>query len=816
MESFLQREGMDQIEATFAANVYNLQNPVVYVPIRHHSPVCSIQLLRTIEAYKPDALLIEGPGGSNHLLDVLGDERTKPPVSIYYARMSDEERRACYYPLLAYSPEYVALREAKRRGLPASFIDLDFGSFPLADSEAEPPGSKLDGRSLHDETLLSGASFMQRLCEKTGSRHFDELWERLFETGGLRKEPAAFFRDVFVYCTLARLSYRPEELTRTGDLLREKHMRKEIAKAAERYGKVLVITGGFHTWGLLNDGAMASKSGSREDGDGGLPPKNPGAEQVQAYPMAYTFEEADRLNGYASGMPYVNYYDTVWREMKSGHPEPFAAASVSMLVQLLHRLRGQSEAASVADAIEARTMAEGLARLRGKQEAGVYELLDGVLSAFVKGERAIATSRPLDALRGLLTGDRIGEVAPNDYTSPLVRDFQQSCAALRLRIGESAKKQRTLQLYAKPSHRSASQLFHRADYLGIGFCRRLSGPDWLARSNVNVMRESWEYGYSSLVEARLVECSLYGGTMREAAAGKLEEELGELPDHQSGEAAALLLRAFVMGLEDTALRLFGGMEQFLEQDGSFLSLSAALQRLSLLREQRGLLGIRDTAPLDRLVGLAYARTVDRLHTLADSEPQEAKALAEHVKLLVMLALLDGEGTPAERLIEELRALLAHDTLPALLEGSIAALLADLGGMPQQQVAGRACAYMYGGDEDLLATGPYLQGVFLAARDVWMHHDGLLSELDRLLGRVTHEQFVRLTPELRQAFALFTSREAEWIADKVATLVGVGAGEWRRPVVEEAELLLARSMDEAIREEFERWGMTERRYPNGTG
>ena len=48
-----------------------------------------------------------------------------------------------------------------------------------------------------------------------------------------------------------------------------------------------------------------------------------GEAQQQMYPMVYTFAEADRLNGYASGMPYVNFYDQIWDQLVRSAKSPY-------------------------------------------------------------------------------------------------------------------------------------------------------------------------------------------------------------------------------------------------------------------------------------------------------------------------------------------------------------------------------------------------------------------------------------------------------------------------------------------------------------
>ncbi|MGO4119185.1 DUF5682 family protein, partial [Rhizobium ruizarguesonis] len=89
---------------------------------------------------------------------------------------------------------------------------------------------------------------------------------------------------------------------------------------------------------------------------------------------------------------------------------------------------------STADAIEAYGLISGLSVLREKSEGGAYELQDAVLSAFTKGERTLATTQPTETLRELMTGDGIGQVAPNELDVPIVRDFKETCKSLKLSI----------------------------------------------------------------------------------------------------------------------------------------------------------------------------------------------------------------------------------------------------------------------------------------------------------------------------------------------------------------------------------------------
>jgi hypothetical protein len=789
--------GVETLQPLVAEQVFNLSSGKVYFPIRHHSPACSYHLLRAIDDYKPDIILIEGPESGNPLMAVLTDPATEPPVSLYCTYENEHGRTACYYPLLSYSPEYVAMKEAARRGIPARFIDLDYYHDLL------PEVKEQRGRSAQDESMLAGSEFISRLCEKTNSRSFDELWEKVFEIGGLAATTDAFVRDVFTYCTLSRMCYSDKRLRASGDLAREARMREHIAQDAAQYKRVLVVTGGFHTYGLIEEAAQREPGPAADDEAG----RSGESFRQQLYPMVYTFEEADRLNGYASGMPYVNYYELIWKTVLGGKPEPYGRTAIGLLAALARKLRDGQEHVSTSDAIEAYSMIQGLAALRGKREGGVYELLDATLSAFVKGERTLATEKPLEELSALLTGDRIGVVAQNPFSIPIVENFKELCAESGLQIKTTGKRKKVLELYGKPAHRRMSQLLQCASFLVPDFAACVSGPDWIAGRDMNLVRETWVYAYSSRVEARLIESSLYGGTVREAAARKLEEMLQEVPDHHSSEYAKALLRALLMGLQHTAGRLYEQLQGALRQDGNFLSLCQTLTILNRVQQHGRMLGLEADEQLPQLVLEAYNNAVDKLMRLDRANETEHPAIIQGLKLLAMLA-----GSPGQRFKDEtfrgyLNELLEDHGLPPQLEGVCVAIAISLGDRTQQDLVRRARGYVRGTPEQAKQTALYLQGVFAIARDAFLYDDALLQELHFMIGELPYEDFIRMIPELRLAFTYFTPMETSLIAERVAGMYQTDPAMLARPPIDEATLIQARALDEAIRREFAVWMMT---------
>ena len=118
------------------------------------------------------------------------------------------------------------------------------------------------------------------------------------------------------------------------------------------------------------------------------------------YPMRYSMTAADALNGYASGMPAPGFYDQIWRELHGDAPQDaWERVILDHLVRLGRKMRKQGESISAFDEMCAMDMARGLADLRQKRHPGLYELQDGVLSAFVKGEADLAGLEPMRLLR---------------------------------------------------------------------------------------------------------------------------------------------------------------------------------------------------------------------------------------------------------------------------------------------------------------------------------------------------------------------------------------------------------------------------------
>ncbi|GAB4196292.1 MAG: DUF5682 family protein [Roseiflexaceae bacterium] len=767
---------------------------VLLFPIRHHSPACAWQLERLIAARRPRAVLIEGPRDATPLIAHLVDPALHAPVAIYTTwvdsagllgrapdRHNGPARFAAYYPLADFSPELVALRAGHAAGAELAFIDLSFPELVLAEHGAVQEQT----RSLLDERYFRHSRFLQALCERTGARDSDDLWDHLYETDFATLEPDEFIRRAGTYCELARADYTPAMLDAEGHRLRETAMAQAIRATAARVdGLVLVVTGGFHTAGLralLEQPAGEPAAHPRrraKQGDTQAPVQIAG--EAQTLLMRYGFAQLDRLNGYASGMPAPAFYQRIWEQLhrsqrkRSAPPANLPALSpvaAEFIVELGRQSRARGPGLSPADEIAALDQTLRLAAFRGHPQPAREDLLDGIRSALVKGSTDAEGLLLLEQARRLLAGDRIGQLPPGVAVAPLVQDFRRAAAQQRLEIDTLEPRELALDLYRSVRHRATSRLLHRLIFLAVPFAHWRAGPDFVARTGLERVQELWRYGWQPDTESALTERSVYGGTLEEACATLLRERLRAEDEQGQGRradrAAEHLLSACRMGLHRFTPELLAQTAALVAEDAAFPSLVRTAEQLLLLERARepleahGLAGLRETALK------AYQRACFLLPTLGATAEAEERAVLDALNTLQQLSLGLGGGPAAERLRQNgLRALLdAPDTRPALRGAAAGSLFVD-GVLDQDELVRLAVGHMrLGGPE-------FLRGLLRADRACLWQVPDLLSGLNEAIRTWDEPAFVRQLPALRLAFAGLTAHECDRVAVLLAGLLGL--------------------------------------------
>lgn len=765
---------------------------IMLIPVRHHSPACSFHIKKIFAEWKPDAVLVEGPDNANALLPVMVHKDTRAPFAIYYAyhdkakKISQEQQHyKCYYPFLDYSPELTALREADKNMTQVSFIDLSYGDILAASADKLSDGEA--PRNYNDDYLLARNEYIEKLCEKTGLRNFDEFWEKYFEINGIYEDSDLWFSHLNTYCALARENTPKEVMQREGCLAREEHMAARIAlqvlrgcelsqsqedadspkKASnqQKMQRILVITGGFHTSGLrerLSDAQWQETVCHAKS----ITHYVPGQDE-SVYLMPYSMESADALNGYASGMPYTGFYQKIWEGIVEQISNPYEAAVLEFLVTTGKNVRKDDGGLSTYDEICAWQMAQGLSSLREKPQPGVYELQDAVLTSYVKGEYNPSSDMPVRALRRLMTGTGSGALCTMADVPPIILDFQNQCGIFGIRTDNTLEKDVTLSIFSSKKHRCMSMFFHRLNFLHTDFARRLKGPNLQLRTNRNLIREIWKYKYSAQVFAALIDVSVHGATIEEAIVSIVQEQL--LKDMKANDAALLLTQVFEMGISSQLEMVYERVHELILEDMDFYSIADALKSLTMMEELGTL--YNSNLQFGELLHTGVRKLVTLLPSITRMSDDTLDAGMNALKLLYQITGRKGQEYASERVdfYEVLQQMQEDVQIHAGLNGCIHGILYG-GGQEDAQAVSAVCqGYLTGTKEQLLKTAVFFRGLFFTARDLILIERQMLERIDAFLGQVEAEEFMELLPQLRMAFAYFTPAEINKIAQQAASL-----------------------------------------------
>lgn len=763
--------------------------PVTILGVRHHSPACARLVAQVIREQRPALVLIEGPSDFNDRLDELALPHELPVALYSFAVDAAGGRRSSFYPLASYSPEWVALGAARRLGATARFIDL-----PAADPAFD------DLPNVYSDHHLRTSAQLPELCARLGFEDPDTLWDHLFE----HEPPASLAARLDAYFT----AVRGDEAGSPGDQRRERFMAQHVAWAAAQVagGTVVVVCGGYHA------PAIAASYAS-------LPPHEPRAEPRPGhhglYLVPFSFQRLDAFSGYAAGMPSPAFCSAVWEHGQARGGERMLAAAIT-------DLRAHKQRVSVADAIAATTMAQGLARLRGHSCPGRTDLLDGLAAALVKealqaplpwARRGVPAARTHPVLLRLLqvfAGEQRGRLAVGTPRPPLVEDAHAELA----RVGIAASRA-TVKLAVplhEPSGQERSVVLHRLRVLGIPGVRRVRAPQFTRGQTL--LDESWELVRGLDFDPALIEAALYGATLEQAALGKLEETARRTADLRLVEL-----------VRDAALAGLGGLSE-----GLLLQLLLSLGRqpdLSALGHTLGgLLRLAESEPqvlarsaLAPVIDAAFQRCVWLVESIRGAG---APAVPGHVEAVVALRdtvrwrrraglLVDG------RALAELAERRRRDPeAPAYLRGAATGLRAalavdlldplDLGDSAAGPLSDDDLVRAFRGLREPSDYGDFLLGLFALAREELGHNEALFSAILSAVEELAEPTFLGALPALRAALNYFPPRERVPIAERVRARYG-GAG--RASLLGPVDLTLAvlgRHCEQRADERARRFGL----------
>lgn len=759
---------------------FDMSSDMIIFPVRHHSPACSLQLERAAKLYRPDCILIEGPSDADGLISYLCSEGITPPVCIYSSyddKNKDGKKFRAYYPFLDYSPELTAMRIALKMNISVHFIDMPFALQTVMFSE----------ESVTDFCRES-EDYYRLTAEKSRCRCFSEFWEKGFELTS-SEDTTEFARSVFMLGEYMRELSPADEKT----LTREAYMRKSIAAYKKAHKKIMVVCGAYHA-PVLRDKGKSVKFSSYSKTDSAL------------YLMPYSFAETDSRSGYSAGLLFPAYYTEVWNNIKSGDNEPYLSAALNYIVRTSRSVR-KTQPVSLPDEKGAFYMAQGLAALRGKSAPGAFELIDGVRSAFVKGP-AESGSVELDALFRAMTGTGTGKVdlpenADIKIVPPCVDNFRAECRRHRLNINTVVPQSTVLDIIKNKKHYEKSAFLHRLEFMETGFCTVEKGPDFSSGTNTALVREHWSYRYSAGVDAKLIDLSVFGGTVEAICLALLYEKLGKL--HTADKAGALLLKGYMMGLSDKVDLGYSRLSDIIGEDMELTSHYRFLLAINRLLTLQRLGSGQYSKNILSLLRLSYNTAVTAFSLIISRDDENDDSAAEALRLMYSLSADHPEECSRELLIAALDEASRQPDISPQLYGVSMALLFKNKSISSEEYRTYFENYLLSANPT--AAARFLSGIILTGRDVILTDRRMLISIDSVIRRTDDAAFMEILPHLRQTFTAFTPAETARIASSAAELYGTESSIFEGSLIFSArEIAAAAALDRKSAEMMKEWGI----------
>ena len=405
--------------------------------------------------------------------------------------------------------------------------------------------------------------------------------------------------------------------------------------------------------------------------------------------------------------------------------------------------------------IEAVRLAETLAALRGRPLAGLTEVTEATRAVLCDGDELAVRF----ITQHLVIGQALGTVNAQVPTVPLEADLLGTCRRLRVRR-EAAARIFDLDL-RKPYDQDRSRLFHRLRLLEI---------DWVrpARSDIEAQgtfRETWRAQWRPELSVAVVEASVWGTTVAEAAGGRARALVA---DGDLVELTRTVERCLLADLPDALQELLAALAAKAALDADVVHLMDALPALA--RAQRyGDVRETDTTALKQVSDVLLRRICAGLPRAVagldeDSATQMRRRIDEVSTAVGLLRDSTGEGSTV--------LALWHDTLAATIDrrdvhgqlvGRMVRLLHDAERL--DDVAVRLHRALSLG-ADARARAAWVDGFFADGALLLIHDHDLRGLLEAWVEELTEREFVDLLPLVRRTFATFSSAERRAIGERV--------------------------------------------------
>ncbi len=790
MEKLLSSKDISFFESLSDSYKPSFDDRVLFFPIRHHSPICSIQLKKTVKAYKPDVILIEGPFQLNPQKDSFFKDGSEMPLAYYMIHKEDvtledgtkeTQRAAVYYPFAEFSPEYVALEQGRKEGIETQFIDIPFSWFKKYAANYE---------SVVNDNQIRYSDYITSLCEKLGVKDFQEFWEVYYEVGHAKSNPLDFISDVYSFCLYSRKGSHVDTLKGDGTISREIFMIQNINEHFKKGKKILVVTGGFHTPGLLS--FPYGKKDLKFKTDVG------GTEEVYVVPFSY--DQIDERSGYQSGILFPYYNERVYQTVEK-ESNPFYENAIFTLHKFHDYLKERAESGTIVNKIEALRVMDELVYLRGKNGIGTKEIFDGVQAAYGKGDDNLEAV--FKSLNSVMTGKKSGKYGYSDNESPVTTDFHRSLSKFRLE-NSPLLKSIELEPFKKDIQKEKSLFFHKTSFLHLTFAKLVFDSSGSSLDDNNrYLKEKWDYQVTTRTYTDLIEANVYGATIDECCQNKFQKEWDA--QNRFDGATSLFINFLKLDIEPTGKDYAASLKNILEQETILESLvegfSYLYQYIKLNPE------ISAVYDFEAIYERVFEKIVQKLYFTDSLAAEEEEAFLKNIKIFYQVASDDSsKKSDVEDVLKFLYQKL-YENIQVF--GGLSGMLLSINSITEEDIL-KSFQNVVSGAHIGVDMAMFLKGLFQTARELFLTEDSFIKEMNKTFINMDEREFLEIIPELRLAFTFFSPSEQSKIASFISKIINVRESEITKdiPTTDPTELIFGKTLNKTIRDLLQKNGLVQ--------
>lgn len=538
-------------------------------------------------------------------------------------------------------------------------------------------------------------------------------------------------------------------------LVREAYMRRQIARAAaEGFApeRTVVVTGAYHTAGLLNDApAMTDKE------RGKLP-----AVECSVTLMPYSYYRLSSRSGYGAGNKAPFYYGMVWRSFLEQDRE---LALYTYLTSISTYQREHGFMVSSAEVIEAVELSKSLAALGGHSLPALCDLRDAAVTCMGHGHFSEIALAAAATEIGTVTGSLPQGVSRTSLQDDFYRNLRDlKLEKYRSEVAESISLDLRENLNVKSeaaAFRDLNRSFflHRLRVLNVGF-----GTLQPLRQEDATWAEAWTLKWTPEVEIELVEATLKGDTVTGAASFSMRERAREATEISA--AAKLLEESYLCGMPEMVAYITDILQHLAADSSALTDLAASAESISVVM-RFGDIRRLDSSPLVPVLEQIFLRACLLLVSACFCDDPAAEQIVRSVDRLNSVCL-HHDFLDEERFVRLMEEIASRDDINTRISGFCTAVLLERGRMQDEELGREVQRRLSKGIPAELGAG-WFAGLSKKNRYALIARLSLWKELSSYLDTLDEEEFKRALLFLRRAFSDFTPGEKADVAENLGEI-----------------------------------------------